>query len=114
MEENHYPFQIYQVDAIGIHKQLQKSKTIGVESGRQLATMILHPKRYQKIRVNYKDKTMPLQDREGLVISYSTGPGPRNILITVYDQYVVVPRGNLMEVSNGQSNKSKNSKDLKI
>jgi hypothetical protein len=60
--------------------------------------MILKPIKGQRVKLNYKDKAMPFQDREGIIISVGKFPGPLNVLITIFDQYVVVPRGNLIEM----------------
>ena len=63
--------------------------------------MIWHPLYDQVVRVNYKDKSMPLQGRYGTVVAVGRGPGPKNVLVrsSMRDQrgyyYFVIPRGNL-------------------
>ena len=66
--------------------------------------MIWQPRRNQKVRINYKDKSMPLQDETGKVIAVGKGKGPKNALIFFSDplatvwHHAIIPRGNLNEI----------------
>ena len=67
--------------------------------------MIWQPKTGQLVKINYKDKSMPLQGKHCQVKAVGSGPGPKNVLVIIfnreclpdYDWYFkVVPRGNLI------------------
>jgi hypothetical protein len=56
--------------------------------------MIWQPKIGQRIKINYKDKSMPLQGVNGMVVA--VGKKPKNALIRILPiWFEVVPRGNL-------------------
>jgi hypothetical protein len=57
--------------------------------------MIWQPKIGQRVKVNYKDKSMPLQGVNGVVVAVG-GKKPKNALIGILPiWFEVVPRGNL-------------------
>ena len=63
--------------------------------------MIWQPKKNQRAKINYKDKSMPCQGLEGRVVAVGSGKGPKNVLVFFrYDVkfYEVIPRGNLNEI----------------
>jgi len=61
--------------------------------------MIWQPKPGQKVRINYKNKGMPLQDAEGTVLFAAKGRGPQNVLVKFIgihtDIFEILPKGNL-------------------
>ena len=63
--------------------------------------MIWQPKVGQQATINYKDKSMPFQGRECEVAAVGNGKGPKNVLVIIVFQhllvwtYSVIPRGNL-------------------
>lgn len=70
--------------------------------------MIWQPKIGQNVTINYKDKSMPLQGKEGKVVAVGNGRGPKNVLVRLCDAdrelseweylfYEIIPRGNLNE-----------------
>ena len=70
--------------------------------------MIWQPRPGQRVRLNYKDKSMPHQGKEGKVVTVASGKGPRNVLIRLCDAdrelseweylfYEIIPRGNLVD-----------------
>ena len=58
--------------------------------------MIWQPKKGQWVKVNYKDKSMPLQGQKCIVRAVGNGSGPKNVLVeTKIQRFNIVPRGNL-------------------
>jgi len=62
------------------------------------AAMIFQPKIGQEAVINYKDKSMPWQGVDCLIKAFGIGPGPRNVLIKTAEDYIVIPRGNLVAI----------------
>jgi len=67
--------------------------------------MIWQPKTGQLVKINYKDKSMPLQGKDCQVEAVGSGPGPKNVLVIIFNRaprfeygwrLEVVPRGNLI------------------
>ena len=67
--------------------------------------MIWQPKTGQLVKINYKDKSMPLQGKDCQVEAVGRGPGPKNVLVIIFNRaphfeygwrFEVVPRGNLI------------------
>ena len=58
--------------------------------------MIFHPKPGQKVKINYKDKSMPFQGITGKILAVANNKGPRNVLVMSTRFLVIIPRGNLI------------------
>ena len=60
--------------------------------------MIVHPRIGQCVRLRYRlslRRVAPYHDRTGIVVARSNGPGPRNHLVRIGEDLVVVPCGHL-------------------
>jgi len=57
--------------------------------------MIWQPKIGQRVKINYKDKTMPYQGLDGEVVAVAIGK-IKNALVKFPQGVCVIPRGNLM------------------
>lgn len=62
--------------------------------------MLANPKPGQKVQINYKDKTMPLQGKKGEVQIVGKGK-PRNHGIKIDGTLYVIPCGNLIKQAEG-------------
>jgi hypothetical protein len=62
--------------------------------------MIVHPKIGQAVRLRYRKlrRVAPYHDRTGTVMARSKGPGPRNHLVNIGGDLVIVPCGHLKRV----------------
>ena len=61
--------------------------------------MIWQPKKYQVARIHYRKSArhLPYHGRHCMVLCAAKGPGPRNVLVRLTgESIVVVPRGNLV------------------
>ncbi len=58
--------------------------------------MIKEPKIGMKVKLNYRNKSMPYQGQMGII--KVIGRGIKNCLVLIENKKVVVPRGNLNEV----------------
>ncbi len=61
--------------------------------------MIRNPMAGQRVRLHYRKAVasfMPHHGKHGIIVLSGRGPGPRNVLVWLYDGTSVnVPRGNL-------------------
>ncbi len=60
--------------------------------------MLVNPKLGQPVRINYKNKSMPLQGMEGVISVVGKGK-PRNHGVTVAGVVYVIPCGNLCKLT---------------
>jgi ribosomal protein L21E len=64
--------------------------------------VIWKPSVGQQVRLHYRPslaRIMPFHGQTGTVQAESRGPGPRNVLVRLESDLVVVPRGNLCAVN---------------
>ena len=70
------------------------------QEGREI--VIWHPKKGQRVILNYYDKSLPLQGCNAKVLFSAKGPGPRNACVEIKGVWGsdlhCIPRGNLVEL----------------